>query len=46
MTIADQPRIKANDWSVLRPARPGEWTPALSVSVVIPAFQAGCTLPQ
>lgn len=45
MTIADQPRIKANDWSVLRPARPGEWTPALSVSVVIPAFQAGCTLP-
>lgn len=40
-----QPRIRANEWSTLRPPEPGEWTPSLRVSVVIPAFRAGKTLP-
>lgn len=40
-----QPRVRANDWSVLRPPGPGEWTPSLRVSVVIPAYRAQETLP-
>nr|WP_062335778.1 glycosyltransferase [Herbidospora sakaeratensis] len=32
-------RIRHNDWSSLRPAPLGAWTPRLSVSVVIPAYQ-------
>nr|WP_223830502.1 glycosyltransferase family 2 protein [Nocardiopsis quinghaiensis] len=31
------PRLWRNDYSVLRPPPLGEWTPALSVSVVVPA---------
>ncbi|MCY9782607.1 glycosyltransferase [Nocardiopsis sp. EMB25] len=33
-----RPRLRRNDYSPLRPAVLGEWTPTLSVSVVIPAF--------
>ncbi|WP_444962906.1 glycosyltransferase [Nocardiopsis sp. M1B1] len=33
----DQPRARRNDYSVLQPPAIGEWTPTLSVSVVIPA---------
>lgn len=32
-----QPRARRNDYSVLQPPATGEWTPKLSVSVVIPA---------
>ncbi|WP_116247913.1 glycosyltransferase family 2 protein [Nocardiopsis sp. FIRDI 009] len=34
----DQPRLWRNDYSPLRPPVLGEWTPTLSVSVVIPAY--------
>ncbi|WP_017569883.1 glycosyltransferase family 2 protein [Nocardiopsis halotolerans] len=34
---SDQPRARRNDYSVLQPPATGEWTPTLSVSVVIPA---------
>ena len=33
----EQPRLTRNDYSPLEPPALGEWTPALSVSVVIPA---------
>ncbi|OOC52919.1 glycosyl transferase family 2 [Nocardiopsis sinuspersici] len=33
----NQPRARRNDYSVLQPPPLGEWTPTLSVSVVIPA---------
>jgi glycosyltransferase involved in cell wall biosynthesis len=39
-----QLRIRSNDWSILAPAKLGQWAPALSVSVVIPAFNSA-TLP-
>ena len=46
MTLAqDQPRVRGNDWPGLTPAGLGDWTPTLSVSVVIPAHNAGRTLP-
>ncbi|WP_283137251.1 glycosyltransferase [Rhizohabitans arisaemae] len=32
------PRIRHNDYSTLKPANVGEWTPLLSVSVVVPAY--------
>jgi glycosyltransferase involved in cell wall biosynthesis len=35
-----QPRIRDNDYGVLTPPTLGSWKPTLSVSVVIPAFQA------
>ncbi|WP_460755330.1 glycosyltransferase family 2 protein [Nocardiopsis oceani] len=35
--FTDQPRIWRNDYSLLEPAVLGEWVPALSVSVVVPA---------
>jgi GT2 family glycosyltransferase len=40
-----QPRVRGNDWPGLSPGRLGEWTPTLSVSVVIPAYGAARTLP-
>lgn len=40
-----QPVVRHNDWSTLTPATLGEWTPSLSVSVVIPTWQASATLP-
>lgn len=39
------PRVRANDWSVLRTAVTPAPTPALTVSVVIPAYRAEETLP-
>ena len=33
-----QPRVKENDYGSLRPAELGCWEPALTVSVVIPAY--------
>lgn len=42
---APRTRVRANDWTVLTPPAVGEWTPELSVSIVIPAFRAGRTLP-
>ncbi|GAA3791129.1 hypothetical protein GCM10022226_07630 [Sphaerisporangium flaviroseum] len=33
-----QPRIRHNDYGVLRPPAPGQWEPRLSVSVVIAAY--------
>lgn len=40
------PRIPRNDYGVLgEPPTLGEWTPELSVSVVIPAYRAERTLP-
>ena len=33
----EQPRIKRNDYSVLQPPAIGQWAPALSVTIVIPA---------
>lgn len=40
-----QPVVRHNDWSTLTPPVLGEWTPTLSVSVVIPTWKAGRTLP-
>lgn len=43
--FATQPRLRANDWGPLTPATLGDWVPSLSVSVVIPAYDAGLLLP-
>ena len=40
-----QPVVRHNDWSTLTPPVLGEWAPTLSVSVVIPTWRAGRTLP-
>ena len=45
MSNPDQPRVRGNDWPGLTPATLGDWTPTLSVSVVIPAYGAQRTLP-
>lgn len=45
MSNPDQPRVRGNDWPGLSPAPLGEWTPSLSVTVVIPAYGAQRTLP-
>ena len=45
MSNPDQPRVRGNDWPGLSPAKLGEWTPTLSVTVVIPAYGAQRTLP-
>ncbi|MGA9748871.1 MAG: glycosyltransferase [Nocardioides sp.] len=45
MSNPDQPRVRGNDWPGLAPATLGDWTPTLSVSVVIPAYGAARTLP-
>jgi glycosyltransferase involved in cell wall biosynthesis len=44
-TPVRQPRLRANDWTPLSVPSLGEWTPRLSVSVVIPAYHAAATLP-
>lgn len=38
--MSSQPRVSANDWRVLTPPALGDWTPRLSVTVVIPAYDA------
>lgn len=43
--LTTQPRVRRNDWGVLDAPRLGEWTPTLSVSVVIPAYGAQRLLP-
>lgn len=40
-----QPRVRRNEWRALTPPRLGEWTPRLSVTVVIPGYNAHRTLP-
>ncbi|MEO9322590.1 glycosyltransferase family A protein [Nocardioides sp. C4-1] len=40
-----QPRIRRNEWQVLVAPALGSWTPTLSVSVVVPAYDAGRLLP-
>lgn len=39
------PRVVRNDWSALSRVPLGQWAPTMSVSVVIPAYQAHRTLP-
>jgi len=43
--VSDQPRVRRNDWGSLTVPDLGAWEPALSVSVVIPAYDAGRLLP-
>lgn len=43
--VTGAPRIRANAWRVLEPPTPGSWQPSLSVTVVIPAYDAARTLP-
>lgn len=38
--MTDQPRVRRNDWGILKVPDLGQWDPTLSVSVVIPAYQA------
>ncbi|PVG84231.1 glycosyl transferase family 2 [Nocardioides gansuensis] len=40
-----QPLVRRNDWGSLAPPALGEWTPRLSVSVVVPTYAARATLP-
>lgn len=40
-----QPRVRRNEWQALAPAALGAWTPTLSVSVVVPAYDAARLLP-
>lgn len=35
--MGEQPRVVANDWRILTPPALGDWTPRLSVAVVVPA---------
>jgi len=42
--LSRMPRIRGNDHSVLTPPSLGEWTPRLSVSVIIPAHRSQRTL--
>ncbi|GEP35306.1 hypothetical protein NSZ01_30740 [Nocardioides szechwanensis] len=43
--MTGQPRVRRNDWGSLTPPELGAWTPTLSVSVVIPAYDAKRLLP-
>lgn len=45
MTSTAKARVSANDWAVLSPPAVGRFEPSVSVSVVVPAFRAGATLP-
>lgn len=38
--MSEQPRVSANDWRVLNPPTLGAWEPTLSVTVVIPTYDA------
>lgn len=40
-----QPRVRRNEWQVLDPPEVDAWDPSLSVSMVIPAHDAGRLLP-
>ncbi len=40
-----QPIVRHNDWSSLSPATLGQWTPTMSVSVIVPTFNYQHTLP-
>ena len=41
----DQPRVRRNEWGALEVPEVGGWEPTLSVSVVIPAYDAARLLP-
>ena len=41
----DQPRVRRNEWGALEVPDVGGWEPSLSVSVVIPAYDAARLLP-
>jgi len=43
--VSGQPRVHRNDWGSLSVPDLGAWEPSLSVSVVIPAYDAGRLLP-
>ena len=43
--MSSQPVVRHNDWGSLRPATLGDWTPTLSVTVVVPTFNYQRTLP-
>jgi glycosyltransferase involved in cell wall biosynthesis len=43
--MTGQPRVRRNEWGSLTPPELGAWTPTLSVSVVIPAYDASRLLP-
>lgn len=45
MTAADQPRVRRNEWHRLVVPDLGAWEPTLSVSVVVPAWDAERLLP-
>ncbi|QIK74993.1 glycosyltransferase [Nocardioides piscis] len=45
MTRELQPLVRRNEWRSLTPAPLDDWEPEKSVSVVIPTWQAGATLP-
>ncbi len=44
-STSPQPRVRRNEWQVLAVPPLGAWEPTLSVSVVIPAYDAGRLLP-
>ena len=43
--MARQPVVRHNDWGSLTPPALGDWTPTLSVTVVVPTFNYQHTLP-
>ncbi len=43
--MSHRPRVRRNEWQQLDPPEVGAWEPTLSVSVVIPAYDAGRLLP-
>lgn len=45
MTTWSQPLVHRNDWSSLVVPAVGSWTPTMSVSMVLPAWNAGRSLP-
>ncbi len=45
MTTWSQPLVHRNDWSSLAVPEVGTWTPTMSVSVVVPTWNAGRSLP-
>ena len=45
MSPGDSPRVRGNDWGSLQAPEPDAHTPSLTVSIVVPAYRAGATLP-
>jgi GT2 family glycosyltransferase len=41
----EQPVVRRNEWDVLTPPAVGAWTPTRTVTVVVPAYNSGRTLP-